>query len=218
MTAPSPTRLHHELPEARTGAAVADARGAVIAVHGRGATAASILSLAAELGLPELHWVAPQASGGTWYPYSFLAPLDANEPGLSAGIARLDGLVESLAAGGIGSHRVALLGFSQGACLALELAARRPRRYGALIGFTGGLIGPPDARFDPAGSLDGTPVFLGAGDPDPHVPWRRVEQTRAVFEGMGARVTARRYPGMAHTINRDELDEARRLLEEMAGG
>lgn len=194
------------------GEPVASARTALVLVHGRGATAASILPLGAELAPMGMALLAPQAAGHAWYPQSFLAPLEANEPRLSSGLARLEELVTTLEQEGIPPRRTALLGFSQGACLTLEHAARHPRRYGAVVAFTGGLIGPPRTAWGNGGSLEGTPVFLGAGDPDPHVPWWRVEETAEALTGMGARVTLRRYPGMEHTINDDEAARARRLL------
>jgi len=209
--------VHQGGPVAACGAIPEEARAAVILVHGRGATAEGILDLARVLDSPEVAWLAPQAAGGAWYPQSFLAPLEANEPGLSSGIALLHGMVESLAARGVPPERTVLMGFSQGACLALETAARHPRRYGGLVAFTGGLIGPPGTPRDDPGSLDGTPAFLGAGDPDPHVPWWRVEESAAVLGDLGARVTVRRYPGLGHTISDDELEEARRIVALAAG-
>ena len=209
---------HADRPIARAGEPLATARAAAILVHGRGATAESILTLGAELDVPGVAYLAPQAAGNTWYPNSFLAPLESNEPGLSSGLRRLASLVDGLASEGLDASRVALLGFSQGACLTLELVCRNPRRYGAVVGFTGGLIGPPGTPRDTRGRFDGTPVFLGAGDPDPHVPWWRVQETAEVLEGMGAAVTARRYPGLPHTINFDELEEARVLLQAVVQG
>jgi predicted esterase len=160
--------------------------------------------------------LAPQAAGSTWYPHSFLAPLEANQPFLDSALRRLESMVAGLLARGIPSNRVALLGFSQGACLTLEFTARHPRRYGAVMGLTGGLIGPPGTPHDYPGQLGGTPVFLGSGDPDPHVPFERVRETAAVLTRMGAVVELRRYPGMPHTINEDELDACRMLLERIA--
>jgi len=189
------------------------ADGTILLVHGRGASAESILSLYDEFGAEGFAAIAPQAAGGTWYPHSFLAPLDANQPYLDSALGRLDSLVDDLLARDISSERIILLGFSQGACLASEFVARHPRRYGALIGLTGGLIGPPGTPRNYPGSLAGTPVFLGTSDPDPHVPFERVEETEAVFKRMGAAVELRRYPGMPHTINDDELDVCRKLLQ-----
>lgn len=191
------------------------ARAVVICLHGRGASAEDILSLYEALDVDGLAAVAPQAAGNTWYPLSFLAPLESNQPNLDSALARVESIISDLVSRGFASTRIALLGFSQGACLACESAARRPRRYGAIIAFTGGLIGPDGTPRTYPGSLDGTPVFLAAGDPDPHVPFARVRETRDVLERMGARVDMRRYPGMPHTINEEELDAARTLLTRM---
>ena len=206
------TDPHARTPLLTAGPAPEQAAAALILIHGRGATAASILALHAELGLDALAAVAPQAAGNTWYPMSFLAPTEANQPYLDSALARVESVVADLLRRGIPSERIALLGFSQGACLASEFVARHPRRYGAVMALTGGLIGPPGTPRDYAGSLAGTPVFLGTSDPDPHVPFARVQETAAVLERMGARVETRRYPGMPHTINEDELDACRTLL------
>jgi phospholipase/carboxylesterase len=194
------------------------AEATLILVHGRGATAESILSLHAALRLPGLAALAPQAAGGTWYPHSFLAPLEANQPYLDSALLRLQSLVAGLVSRGIPGDRIALLGFSQGACLTLEFTVRHPRRYGAVMGLTGGLIGPPGTAREYPGSLDGTPIFLGSSDPDPHVPFERVRETEAVLARMGASVELRRYPGMPHTIYEDELDACRRLLQRVITG
>lgn len=191
------------------------ARAAVILTHGRGGSADDILTLGNELGLPECAFLAPQAAGSTWYPFSFLAELEHNQPGLSSGLSVLDHLVAELSARGIRPSRVVLVGFSQGACLTLEYAARHARRFGGIAGLTGGLIGPPGTEWAYEGSFAGTPILLGAGDPDPHVPWTRVEETAAIFESMGATVDLRRYPGMGHAINQDELAALRKLILEL---
>lgn len=213
---------HRGLPLATAGAPLRAARAAVVLVHGRGASAESILPLGREAvapaDLPRVALLAPQAAGHAWYPQSFLASLSANEPGLSSALGVLDELVERLDAEGPGAERVVIAGFSQGACLASELVARRPRRYGGLAAFTGGLIGPPGMPRESAGSLAGVPVFLGAGDPDPHVPWARVEETAAVLGEMGADVTVRRYPGMPHTVNREEVEALGSMIATVLGG
>ena len=195
-----------------------EARAVVVLVHGRGAGAESILALYPELGVEGMSAVAPQAAGSTWYPYSFLAPVESNQPYLDSGLRRIEAIIGDLFGRGVPYERIALLGFSQGACLATEFVARHPRRYGAVMGLTGGLIGPPGTARDYAGSLEGTPVFLGTSDPDPHVPLERVRETEGVLAGMGARVELRRYPGMPHTINEDELAACRALLERVAEG
>ena len=191
------------------------ADGVLVLVHGRGATAQSILSLYEELGVENLSALAPQAAGQSWYPNSFLAPLEANQPYLDSALRRLESIVTDLLARGVPGERVALLGFSQGACLTLEFTARHPRRSGAVMGLTGGLIGPPGTPREYPGSLDGTPVFLGTSDPDPHVPFERVRETGTVLARMGAEVELRRYPGMPHSINEDELDACRALLRRL---
>jgi predicted esterase len=198
------------------GAPLERARTALLALHGRGASARDILALTKLLELgDDVAVVAPQASGNTWYPYSFLAPLDQNEPYLASALNLLDTLVTYLADHDIPAERVLLLGFSQGACLASEYAARRARRWGGVAVLTGGLIGPDGTPRDYAGTLDGTPVFLGAGDPDAHVPWTRVEETAAVFARLGAAVTTRRYPGLPHTVNEDEIAAVQALVDSL---
>jgi len=206
---------HANQPIVTAGLAVEDADATIVLVHGRGATAQSMLVLYGELGMDRLAVMAPQAAGQTWYPNSFLAPLEANQPYLDSALARLDSIVNDLMSRGVPSNGIAILGFSQGACLATEFIARRPRRYGAVMALTGGLIGPPGTPRHYPGSLGGTPVFLGSSDPDPHVPFERVRETQAVLTRMGAQVELRRYPGIGHTIVEDELEACRALLQNM---
>ncbi len=199
------------------GAPLDDASGGVIAIHGRGGGAEDIIALAREVAPPGVTILAPQAAGNTWYPYRFLEPMERNEPYLSSALRIVADLITQLGEQGLPSERVALLGFSQGACLALEAAARNARRYAGVIGFSGGLIGPAGTSFDFPGSLDRTPVFIGSSDIDPHIPKERVEESAAAMERLGAEVYVRLYPGMGHTVNRDELQAARSLLEEAFG-
>ena len=197
------------------GRPLGEAKAAMILVHGRGAPAEDILGLGRELGRSDLAYLAPQATGYTWYPNSFLAPFESNEPGLSSGLALLGHLLARLEAEGIPAERTVLLGFSQGACLALEFAARNARRYAGVVGLSGGLIGPPGTPREYSGtpgSFAGTPVFLGCSDRDPHVPLARVKETTEVLTKMGAQVTERIYPAMGHTVNEDELEHVRALL------
>jgi predicted esterase len=203
---------HATQPVLRRGPESARARLAVILVHGRGDSAAGILGLADEFQVPDILWLAPQAAGHTWYPYSFLAPVEQNEPGLTSGLRVIDGLVRTLAAEDIPGHHVVLMGFSQGACLAQEYAARHARRYHAVVGLSGGLIGPPGTPRDYAGSFDGTPVLLGCSDIDPHVPVERVHESAEVFSRMGAVVDTRIYPRMGHTVNVDEIQAVATIL------
>ncbi len=206
------TGPHQGLPLVWAGRPVEEASGAVVMVHGRGATAESILELRHEFESPELACVAPQAAGYTWYPNSFMAPMERNEPGLSSGLARLGETLAELEARGIPPERTILLGFSQGACLSLEFAARNARRYAAVVGLSGGLIGPPGTPRDYQGSFAGTPVFLGCSDRDPHIPRERVDESAEVLRRMGAEVTERIYPAMGHTVNEDELEFVRGLV------
>lgn len=194
------------------GTPLGQATAAMILVHGRGASAEDILGLGRELGRPDLAYLAPQAEGYSWYPYSFLAPIERNEPGLSNGLALLGHLVERLGSEGIPPERTVLLGFSQGACLTLEYAARNARRFAGVAGLSGGLIGPPGTPRDYPGTFGGTPVFLGCSDRDPHIPLERVKETTEVLTRMGAQVTERIYPAMGHTVNEDEMEQVRSLL------
>jgi phospholipase/carboxylesterase len=192
-----------------------EAGAAMLMVHGRGATAEDILGLADPLDTGTFSYFAPQAVGGTWYPYSFLAPFEMNEPWLSSALAVLDAAVAHIGSAGIPPERLILLGFSQGACLATEYAARHARRYGGIVALSGGLIGPEGAPRDYAGSLEGTPVFLGCSDRDPHIPKERVLETAQVLEALGGAVDARLYPNMGHTINADEVAAVRKIMAKL---
>ena len=195
------------------GVPLARADKAVIMLHGRGATAADILALTDHIEQSDLAYVAPQAPLNSWYPYSFLAPLDRNEPALSQALAMVGELVDGIAKDGISPERVVLLGFSQGGCLALEYAARHARRYAAVIGLSAGLIGPENTPRNYAGSLAGTPVFLGCGDLDDHIPLERVKESTKVLRSLGGDVKERIYRGMGHGINDEELLQVKSLLE-----
>ena len=204
-------------PVVTLGRPLGEGRAAMVMIHGRNAGPKNILDLAGPLAHPEFSYLAPAAAGGTWYPYSFMAERATNEPGLSSGLAVVAGLIEKIVASGVPRRRIILLGFSQGACLASEFVARDPDRYGALIAFSGGVIGPPGTTWNGPGRLDGMPVFLGCSDIDGHVPKTRVDESAAVFEQMGASVTERIYPGMGHLVNEDELTWARDVMAEVAG-
>lgn len=184
----------------------------MILLHGRGANAQSILSLADELQAPEFVYLAPQAAGDTWYPYRFLEPLERNEPYLSSALGTVGDVIAQLGEHGISPERIILLGFSQGACLALEYAARNARRYGGVVGLSGGLIGPDDAPRNYPGSLEGTPVFLGCSTTDSHIPMQRVLESARILRGLGGAVTERLYPNMGHTINDDEIAFVREMM------
>lgn len=197
------------------GTPLSDARAAMIMIHGRGATADSILTLVPQLDRPSFAYLAPQAGGNTWYPNGFMAPIPSNEPGISSGMQAIADLLEKVAGAGFPPERTMLLGFSQGACLTLEFAARHAVRYGGVAGLSGGLIGPDGTPRDYAGSLDGTPVFLGCSDVDSHIPQERVEETARILENLGADVTMRIYPGMGHTVNSDELENVRGIMDRL---
>lgn len=203
---------HQSQPVLAAGKPLAEAAGALILVHGRGASAESILELADYLAHPDLAYLAPQAADATWYPYSFLAPMANNEPYLTSALARLGEVVAMVEEAGLSPERIFLGGFSQGACLASEFVARNARRYGGLLVFSGGLIGPEGTPRAYEGSFDGMPVFIGCSDVDPHIPVGRVRETADVLARMGAAVDSRIYPRMGHTINQDEIDAAAALL------
>ena len=190
----------------------------MILVHGRNAAPANILSIVPALARPDLTYLAPAAAGGTWYPLSFLAEKEQNEPGISSGLWVLDQLVQHVVRSGVRKDRIVLLGFSQGACLTAEFAASHADRYAGVVLYSGGLIGPPGTTWEYPGSFDGTPVFLGCSDVDAHVPKTRVDESAAVFQRMGATVTERIYPGMGHLVNEEEIAFTRTLLDEISGG
>lgn len=206
---------HGGQPLVTAGAPVGESRAVMIMVHGRGAGPWNILDLVPALGHPEFAYLAPAAANNTWYPLSFMADLAANEPGLSSALAVVDDLVEDLVARGVPKSRIALLGFSQGACLSAEFAVRHADRFGGLILFSGGVIGPPGTAWNYPGAFAGTPVFLGCSDVDAHVPAARVDESTQVFTRMGAQVTKRIYEGMGHLVNEDEITFARAIMGRM---
>jgi predicted esterase len=203
---------HQGQPVLVAGEPLDNARAAMLMLHGRGADARDILSLAGELDVSGYAILAPQAAGHAWYPNSFLAPMESNEPWLSSALAVIGELLTRLVAGGIPAERAVVLGFSQGACLALEYLARNARRYGGMAGLSGGLIGPPGTPREYSGAFDGTPTFLGCSDVDFHIPKERVEETAQVYERLGAVVDLRLYRGMGHTVNQDELEQVQAML------
>jgi predicted esterase len=206
---------HRGQPVRTAGAKLESATAAMIMVHGRGATAESILTLVQAIDTPGFVYLAPQAAGNTWYPNSFRAPIPSNEPGISSGLAAIDALMKRVGAAHIPLEKTMLLGFSQGACLSLEYAARHARRYGGIAGLSGGLIGPDGTPRDYPGSFDGTPVFLGCSDVDFHIPADRVRETAQVFEKTGAVVDVRLYPAMGHIVNDDEVNAVKEMMAEV---
>jgi len=208
---------HQGQPVYALGAPLSQATAAVVLVHGRGATAQDILTLAPVLEHPAFVYAAPQAAAYSWYPYSFLSPIARNEPGITSGLAALRDLLAYLETNGIPAARTLLVGFSQGACLALEFAARFARRYGGVAGLSGGLIGPDGMSREDVGTLAGTPVFLGCSDVDPHIPKARVLYSADALTSLGAQVSTRLYAGMGHTINEDEVEALRGLMADAIG-
>ena len=198
---------------AQRGPPLGAGRAAMIMMHGRGAGPEDMLALADVLAHPAFTFLAPAAAANTWYPYSFLAPIEQNEPGISSGIAVVHRLIDDAVGAGLQVERIILLGFSQGACLTAEFAANHARRYGGVVVYSGGLIGPPGSQWNYEGGFDGTPVFLGCSDVDSHVPETRVNESAVEFERMGAVVTRRIYPGMGHLVNEDEIGWTQRLLD-----
>ncbi len=206
------TGPHHNQPVSTAGDSLDSADTAVIMIHGRGATARSILQLAGEFDQSNVAYIAPQAANFEWYPNSFLAPVEENEPGRSSGLSLIDSILDDVREAGIDRRQVFLIGFSQGACLASEYVARHPMEYGGLAALSGGLIGEHIEEDDYSGDLEQTPIFLGCSDQDPHIPQQRVHETAAVFEQLNGHVTTRLYEGLGHGINTDEIEHISRML------
>lgn len=205
--------IHQNQPILAAGKPLSDASAAMIMVHGRGASAESILSLAPEFDLPEFAYLAPQAAGYTWYPQRFIVPTAQNEPHLSSALQRVGEVVVQIEQHGIPAEKIILLGFSQGACLVVEYAARNAKRWGGVAVLSGGLIGDKVTLENYTGSLDGTPAFLGCSDPDFHIPVERVRESTHILRQLSADVTERLYPNLGHTINQDEVDFVRQMMK-----
>lgn len=210
-------RLHQGMPILQEGAPLAEASACVVMLHGRGAGAEDILALGGELNAPGVAFVAPQAANATWYPNRFIAPVATNEPWLASALAQVGEVLALAAAAGIPLGRTMLLGFSQGGCLALEYAARHPAAYGALVGLSAALIENGDQPRAYTGSLQGVSVLLGCSDVDFHIPLERVDRTATIFAELGATVDKRIYPGLGHTVNRDEIARVGALVAGMMG-
>jgi predicted esterase len=206
------TSPHQGQPVRTAGATLESAKAAMVMLHGRGATAESILTLVQAIDTAGFAYLAPQAAGNTWYPNSFLSPIASNEPGITSGLAAIDDLLKRIVEAGIPLERTMLLGFSQGACLSLEYAARHARRYGGAVALSGGLIGPDETPRNYPGSFDRTPIFLGCSDVDFHIPAQRVQESARVLRKMGADVTMKLYPGMDHIVNEDEVQKVREMM------
>ncbi len=206
---------HNISPVFTIGADLSSAKAVLVMVHGRGASAESVLELSQYFRQEGLIFIAPQASGNLWYPYSFLMPIEQNEPGLTSSLQRITDIIDFCAESGIPEEKIMLLGFSQGASLSMEWAARSGRKIGALFGLSGGLIGPVGTKRDYQGSLKTTRVILGCSDIDPHIPKERVTESADVFRRMGAEVTMKLYPNMQHTVNEDEIHMIDSFIEQL---
>lgn len=204
--------MTHQKNIVTAGVPLDQAKKALIMIHGRGASAQDIISLATYLNVGDYALIAPQASGHTWYPYSFMAPVAQNEPGLSSAITVINSIVDDILKAGIPASNIYFMGFSQGACLTLEYVTRHAQPYGGVVAFTGGLIGAELDLANYAGDFNGTPVFIGSSDPDMHVPVTRVRESEKIIKNMGADITVKIYPGMGHTISQDEVETANRLV------
>jgi predicted esterase len=208
---------HRDQPIVSAGAPFGEGAGVMIMIHGRNAAPANILTLVPQFNRWDFTYLAPAAADGTWYPLSFLAERERNEPGITSGLSTIERLVNDVVARGIPRQRIVLLGFSQGACLTAEFAASHADRYGGVVIYSGGLIGPPGTTWPYPGQFGGTPIFLGCSDVDAHVPQARVLESAEVFTRMGATVTQRIYPGMGHLVNEDEIDFTRGLMDSIRG-
>ena len=194
------------------GSKLGEAERVLVMLHGRGANAEDILSMADYLNVQTFTLLAPQATGNTWYPNSFLAPPYTNEPWLSSAISLIEDITDDITAKGIDYNHIFFLGFSQGACLTLEYVTRNAKRYGGVIAFTGGLIGDRIYEQNYTGDFGSTPVFIGTSDPDPHVPVQRVHDSVKILKEMNAQVTEKIYKNMGHTINEDEIEIVNNLI------
>ena len=207
---------HHEgQPVIMRGRPLEESHAVAIMMHGRGRTTDDILELADRIGNSAFTYLAPTARDNTWYPYGFMEATEKNEPFLTSALAVYDSLIQTVVEKGIPKDHIILLGFSQGACLTAEYAVRHAERYGAIVLFTGGLIGPPGTSWNYPSSFQGTPIFLGTSDVDGFVPLERVQESATIFRHMGAQVVERVYPGMEHIVNDDEIAIARTMMQEV---
>ncbi|MBL8091879.1 MAG: dienelactone hydrolase family protein [Anaerolineales bacterium] len=204
---------HENQPVYSAGKKLDETTAAMILIHGRGANAEDILSLSAHLTHPGLVYLAPQAEAYTWYPNRFIFPVEKNEPHLSSALGVIDKIIKHVEENNIPSEKIFIGGFSQGACLASEYVIRNPKKYGGLFVFSGGYIGALNQNREPQGDLQNTPVFIGCSDIDPHIPLQRVQETTKLLQAMNADVTERIYPNMGHTINEEEIELAREIMQ-----
>ena len=194
------------------GIPVEQAKSALIMIHGRGASAQSMVPLSNYLDLKDAAIFAPQAMNHSWYPTSFIAPVEQNQPALDSALEMIGGLVTDIINAGIAADRIYFMGFSQGACLTLEYVTRNAEKYAGVIAFTGGLIGKELQAKNYQGDFGQTTVLITTSDPDPHVPLKRVKETGGIMEKMNARLHVVAYPGKQHTITNEEIDLANTIF------
>ncbi len=206
---------HHSSKILVEGTKLDKAKAVMIMIHGRGATAESILDISQYFIVDDVSYIAPQANEGVWYPFSFLMPTEQNEPGITSGLQKISEIVDHVVASGISEQKIMLLGFSQGACLSLEWTARSSKNIGAVFGLSGGLIGPNGTKRNYSGTLENTSVFLGCSDVDFHIPKERVIESAEVFKRLNATVTLNLYPNMGHTVNDDEIDNINSIMKKV---
>jgi phospholipase/carboxylesterase len=202
----------HQKNTITAGTPLANAKGALVLLHGRGGTAQNIISLAGEFNLTDMAIIAPQATNNSWYPYSFMSPVADNQPALDSALAVISDTVKDIIAAGISPANIYFAGFSQGACLTVEYIARNAQQYGGAIAFTGGLIGRELETANYKGDFAGTPILLSTGNPDPHVPVTRVEESAEILKSLGAKATVKVFDGRPHTIIQQEIDLANQLI------
>jgi phospholipase/carboxylesterase len=191
---------------------ISEAKKVLVMLHGRGGNAREFLTLGNQLDVSDFALFAPQATYSSWYPHSFLAKPAQNEPWLSSALEILSDLLEGIKNKGIASENIYFAGFSQGACLAAEFVTRNATRFGGIVLFTGGLIGDKIYTEYYKGDFAGTPIFIGTGNPDSHVPVERVNETAKIMEKMNAEITVKVYDNSPHSISQNEFENANILI------
>ncbi|MCU7617099.1 dienelactone hydrolase family protein [Chryseobacterium sp. PBS4-4] len=204
--------MSHTLDIKTGGKSLNEAEKVLIMIHGRGGSAQDILSLSQHLNVEDYALLAPQATNGSWYPLSFIAPVEQNEPWLSSAIETVGKTVETVLDAGIKVENIYFFGFSQGACLTLEFLARNAQRFGGAVAIIGGVIGEKINHENYKGDFAQTPIFLGTSNPDFHVPVERVYATANILKEMNADVTEKVYANFGHSINQEEMELANSIV------
>lgn len=204
--------MKHILNIKTSGVELNSAQKALIMIHGRGSNSEDIMGISRHLNVDGFAILAPQATNNTWYPHSFMAPVETNEPWLSSALENIEETVQAAMDAGIKPENIYFFGFSQGACLTLEFLARNAQKYGGAVAIIGGLIGEEINLSNYKGDFEGTPVFIGTSNPDFHVPVERVFATEKILKEMNADVTLKVYENFGHSINQDEIDWANKII------